>query len=75
MFYYKLFVVFTILPAVLSIPITKSLSVEPERCCVPRRFSSKISLSTGMVLSGGQTYTSYVIDFIYKLKFIFLFNN
>lgn len=60
MFYYQLLVTFTIISIVLSIPITKSLSNEPELCCVPKQYSSKISLSTGMVLPDGDTYTSYV---------------
>ena len=58
----KLFVGFTLLTLTvgLSIKMGKSSSDEPERCCIPKQFSSKISLSTGMVLPDGKTYTSYV---------------
>jgi hypothetical protein len=62
MFYDKLFVVLTIVLAILSIPVIKSSSDELERCCSPKQFSSKMSLSTGMVLPDGKTYTSYVIS-------------
>jgi len=54
-----LLVVLAIVTVVLSIPVSKSLSDGPERCCAPKQFSSKISLSTGMVLPDGKTYTSY----------------
>jgi hypothetical protein len=62
MFSYKLFVVLTTVPGILSISIAKVSSNEPERCCVPKQFSSKISLSTGIVLPDGKAYTSYVIS-------------
>jgi len=61
MFYYKLFVVLTIVPAILSVPVIKSSSNEPERCCVPKQFSAKISISMGMILPDGKPFTLYVI--------------
>jgi hypothetical protein len=59
MFYYKLLVVFTIITAGLC-----SLNDEPERCCVAKQFSSKISVSIGMALPDGTVYSSYVIYLI-----------
>jgi hypothetical protein len=73
MFYYKLFVAFTIITTGLSIPVERLSSNEPERCCVPKQYSSKISLSIGMVLPDATTYKSYVIyliDILKKIKFI-----
>ncbi len=63
MLYYKLFVVLTIVSAIFNIPVIKCSSDEPERCCSPKQFSSKMSLSTGMILLDGKTYTSYVISY------------
>lgn len=34
---------------------------EPERCCVPKQFSSVMSTSSGVVLPGGQTVGTYGI--------------
>ena len=62
MFQYKLFIVLIAATGVLNVPLTKS-NVEPERCCLSKQYSSKISLSTGMVLSDGTTYTLFVISF------------
>jgi hypothetical protein len=64
MFYYKSVVVFTIITVGLSIPMKISSLNEPERCCEPKQYSSKISLSTGMVLPDGKMYKSYVIYLI-----------
>jgi hypothetical protein len=72
MFYLKLIVSLTILTVTLglSIQMKRPLPNEPERCCVPKQFSSKISLSTGMVLPDEKTYTSYVIYLIHKFELI-----
>ena len=60
MFYYKLLVIFCVVPLILSNPLIKSSSNEPERCCVPKQFSAKITLLTDMVLPDGQSVTLYV---------------
>jgi len=60
---YKLLIVFVSIAISLSVPLRKSSSNEPERCCVPNQYTSKISVSTGMSLPDGKTYTSYVISF------------
>jgi hypothetical protein len=57
---YKLLIVFVSIAVSLSVPVSKSSLNEPERCCVPKQYSSKISLSTGISLPDGKTYTSYV---------------
>ncbi len=62
MFYYKLFVVLTIVQAILSNPLIKSSSNEPERCCVAKQFSAKIILLTGMELQDRTTLRLYVIS-------------
>ncbi len=41
---------------------TSSVSDEPERCCVPKQYSSQISTSTGLLLLDGKIYASYVSD-------------
>jgi len=64
MFYYKSITVFTILTVSLSISMEISSLNEPERCCEPKQYSSKITLSTGMALPDGKMYTSYVIYLI-----------
>ena len=64
MFYYKSITVFTILTVSLSISMEISSLNEPERCCEPKQYSSKITLSTGMALPDGEMYTSYVIYLI-----------
>jgi hypothetical protein len=64
MFFYTIFVAITILIVGLNGKPTQSLSNEPERCCVPKQYTSQISLSTGMVLPDGKTYISYVSYFL-----------
>jgi hypothetical protein len=63
MFFYKLLVVFTIVTAGLSISITESLSAEPERCCLPKQFSARISVSDG-VGDGAASYVIFLIDIL-----------
>jgi len=62
MFYYKLFVVLTIVQAILSNPLIKSSSNEPERCCGAKQFSAKIILLTDMELPDRTTLRLYVIS-------------
>jgi hypothetical protein len=60
MFSYKLLIVLVSIAASLSIPVSQPSANEPERCCVPKQYSAKIGLSTGISLPDGKVYTSFV---------------
>jgi hypothetical protein len=53
MFSYKLFVIF-------SSPTKKLLMDQPERCCAPKQFSTKISQSIESILPNGQGYRHHM---------------
>ncbi|CAF3508896.1 unnamed protein product [Rotaria sp. Silwood1] len=59
MSYKSVFITLVIVIAGLDGKSTALLKNEPERCCYPTQYSSKISTSVDLVLPGDQTYSSY----------------
>jgi hypothetical protein len=73
MFSYKLLVGFTIIAIGLTNPITNILLNQPERCCLPKQYSSKFNLIIESTLPDGTIHTSNVIIscFIFQKKMFF----
>ncbi|CAF1428398.1 unnamed protein product [Rotaria sordida] len=59
MFYYAIFVIVALFTNGSTGTPTKSLTDEPERCCVPKQFSSVMSTSSGVVLPDGKIIATY----------------
>ncbi|CAF0800941.1 unnamed protein product [Rotaria sp. Silwood1] len=59
MSYKNVFITLVIVIVGLDGKSTALLKNEPERCCYPTQYSSKISTSVDLVLPGDQTYSSY----------------
>lgn len=70
MFCYTLAIVFAVLTVVLTSPVENVFSSDPQRCCLPNQFSSKLSVSGGAVLDGGRVLTTHVIHYIDIFNFI-----
>ncbi|CAF2867528.1 unnamed protein product [Rotaria sp. Silwood2] len=59
MYYNSVFVTLLIVIASLDGKPTSLLKNEPERCCFPKQYSSKIIISVGYALPDSETYSSY----------------
>lgn len=69
MFHYSMFATLILFASVLyGLPLKLSHE-EPERCCVPKLFSSQISTSSSMKLSDGTIFNTYVNLCFEKLAF------